>query len=249
MEISGLEAARQKLVEEYEWALEDQDRADKQAKEKYADEVVPSKFSYLGLITEDEKEREASKKKLKQYNDQIAKAEKRMLELDKQSRTTVGHMGPYQESTQTLIEQEKQKIELLIKERQELVENSNLIESDVQLYDKQLATQRLINREEVKRKNKGANNWLDMIGSGIKTTITRMFDYSGVYRILNKLTQTLQKVISLSKELDTATFNIQVVTGQTREETSGLITEYRKLGDELGATTIQIANAANEWLN
>ena len=76
-----------------------------------------------------------------------------------------------------------------------------------------------------------------------------MFDYNGVYRILNKITQTLQKVISLSKELDTATFNIQVVTGQTREETSGLITEYRKLGDELGATTIQIANAANEWLN
>ena len=88
-----------------------------------------------------------------------------------------------------------------------------------------------------------------MIGSGIKTTITRMFDYNGVYRILNEITQTLQKVISLSKELDTATFNIQVVTGQTREETSGLITEYRKLGDELGATTIQIANAANEWLN
>ena len=249
VEISGLEAARQKLVEEYEWALKDQDRADKQAEEKYADEVASSKFGYLGLITEDEKEREASKKKLKQYNDQIAKAEKRMLELDKQSRTTVGHMGPYQESTQTLIEQEKQKIELLIKERQELIENSNLIESEVQSYDQQLATQRLINREEVKRKNKGANNWLDMIGSGIKTTITRMFDYNGVYRILNKLTQTLQKVISLSKELDTATFNIQVVTGQTREETSGLITEYRKLGDELGATTIQIANAANEWLN
>ena len=158
-------------------------------------------------------------------------------------------MGPYQESTQTLIEQKKQKIALLIKERQELIENSDLIESEVQSYDKQLATQRLINREEVKRKHKGANNWLDMTGSGIKTTITRMFDYNGVYRILNKITQTLQKVISLSKELDTATFNIQVVTGQTREETSGLITEYRKLGDELGATTIQIANAANEWLN
>lgn len=248
-EIYTLECARDKLVEEYKWTLKDKDYAKDRAKEKYTDEGASSKFGYLGLITESEKEREANKKKLKQYNDQIAKAEKRMLELDKQSRTTVGHMGPYQESTRTLIEQEKQKIELLVKERQELVKNSDLTEKEVEDYDKQLATQRLINREEVKRKNKGANNWLDMIGSGIKTTITRMFDYNGVYRILNKLTQTLQKVISLSKELDTATFNIQVVTGQTREETSGLITEYRKLGDELGATTIQIANAANEWLN
>ena len=76
-----------------------------------------------------------------------------------------------------------------------------------------------------------------------------MFDYSGAYRILNRLSRGLQQVIALTNQLDTATFNIQVVTGQTREETSGLITEYRKLGDELGATTIQIANAANEWLN
>lgn len=257
-EIKAFEKTREEKIKELALTSDMANEFTSSAQKEVAHsaEMGDLKFGYEKIIEDDEKrrvfvqkQREAALKQYKQYNDQIAKTEKRMLELDKQSRTTVGHMGPYQESTQTLIEQEKQKIELLIKERQELVENSNLIESEVQSYDKQLATQRLINREEVKRKNKGANNWLDMIGSGIKTTITRMFDYNGVYRILNKLTQTLQKVISLSKELDTATFNIQVVTGQTREETSGLITEYRKLGDELGATTIQIANAANEWLN
>ena len=257
-EIKAFEKTREEKIKELALTSDMASEFTSSAQKEVAQSVEMGdlKFGYEKIIEDDDKQRllaqkqrEAALKQYKQYNDQIAKTEKRMLELDKQSRTTVGHMGPYQESTQTLIEQEKQKIELLIKERQELVENSNLIESEVQFYDKQLATQRLINREEVKRKNKGANNWLDMIGSGIKTTITRMFDYNGVYRILNKLTQTLQKVISLSKELDTATFNIQVVTGQTREETSGLITEYRKLGDELGATTIQIANAANEWLN
>ena len=257
-EIKAFEKTREEKIKELALTSDMANEFTSSAQKEVAHsaEMGDLKFGYEKIIEDDEKrrvfvqkQREAALKQYKQYNDQIAKAEKRMLELDKQSRTTVGHMGPYQESTQTLIEQEKQKIELLIKERQELVKNSNLTESEVQSYDQQLATQRLINREEVKRKNKGANNWLDMIGSGVKTTITRMFDYNGVYRILNKITQTLQKVISLSKELDTATFNIQVVTGQTREETSGLITEYRKLGDELGATTIQIANAANEWLN
>lgn len=257
-EIKAFEKTREEKIKELaltsDMASEFTSSAQKEV--AHSVEVGDLKFGYEKIIEDDEKrrafvqkQREATLKQYKQYNDQIAKAEKRMLELDDQSRTTVGHMGPYQESTQTLIEQEKRKIELLIKERQELVENSNLIESDVQLYDKQLATQRLINREEVKRKNKGANNWLDMIGSGIKTTITRMFDYSGVYRILNRLSRGLQQIIALTNQLDQATFNIQVVTGQTREETSGLITEYRKLGDELGATTIQIANAANEWLN
>ena len=213
------------------------------------------KFGYEKIIEDDDKQRllaqkqrEASIAQIGRYNTQIAKTEQKMLELDKQTRTTTGAVGPYKESTTTLIEQKKQEIDLLIKQRQEMIKNSNLSKSDVETLDQQLSTLRLIGREEVKRKNKGANSWIDMIGSGIKNTITRMFDYNGVYRILNKLSRGLQQIIALTNQLDQATFNIQVVTGQSRNEVSGLITSYRKLADQLGATTVQIANAANEWL-
>lgn len=256
-EIGELDEQRNQLAQELSLGRGVRAGATRYARKevKHSLEMGELGFGYDKILKADEKQRllaqkqrEASIAQIGRYNTQIAKTEQKMLELDKQTRTTTGAVGPYKESTKTLIEQKKQEIDLLIKQRQEMIKNSNLSKSDVETLDQQLSTLRLIGREEVKRKNKGANSWLDMIGSGIKTTITRMFDYNGVYRVLNKLSQSLQKVVNLAKELDNATFNIQVVTGQSREETSSLITEYRKLGDQLGATTIQIANAANEWL-
>ena len=206
-------------------------------------------YKYNKILKEAAAERNKNYKEVEAYNKQIANAEKKMLMYDKQSRTTIGQVGPYKESTQALIEHQKEEIKLLIEKRNKLFENRNFTQDETNELNKQLATMRMVNKEEVKRSNKGANNWIDMIGSGIKNTITRMFDYSGVYRALNKLSQGLRRVLDLTNQLDQATFNIQVVTGHTRGEVSGLITSYRKLADQLGATTVQIANAANEWLN
>lgn len=247
-EIEALSQLRNRVAEEYEWTVKDKELGGQKAKEGFKAPDVTS-YKYNKILKEDAAERDKNYKAAEALNKQIANAEKKMLMYDKQSRTTVGQVGPYKESTQALIEHQKEEIGLLIEKRKKLLANSNLTQIETDSLNQQLATMRLVNKEEVKRSNKGANNWLDMIGGGIKNTITRMFDYSGVYRILNRLSRGLQQVIALTNQLDQATFNIQVVTGQTREETSGLITEYRKLGDELGATTIQIANAANEWLN
>ena len=160
----------------------------------------------------------------------------------------VGQVGPYKESTQALIEHQKEEISLLIEKRKELLANSHLTQTDTNSLNQQLATMRMINKEEVKRSNKGANNWIDMIGSGIKNTITRMFDYNGVYRVLNKLSRGLQQIIALTKQLDQATFNIQVVTGQSRNEVSGLITSYRKLAANVWRRQGYEAQQANELI-
>lgn len=247
-EIEALSQLRNKVAKEYQWTTEDEKLGGQKAKEGFKAPDVTS-YKYNKILKEDAAERDKNYKAAEALNKQIANAEKKMLMYDKQSRTTVGQVGPYKESTQALIEHQKEEIGLLIEKRKTLLANSNLTQIETDSLNQQLATMRMVNKEEVKRSNKGANNWLDMIGGGIKNTITRMFDYSGVYRILNRLSRGLQQIIALTNQLDQATFNIQVVTGQTREETSNLITEYRKLGDELGATTIQIANAANEWLN
>ena len=248
LEIESLSQLRDKVVEEYNWNDDDKLKAGEQAKEKFKAPDIRS-YKYNKILKEAAAERDKNYKAAEALNKQIANAEKKMLMYDKQSRTTVGQVGPYRESTQALIEHQKEEISLLIEKRKKLLANSHLTQTETDSLNQQLATMRLVNKEEVKRSNKGARNWLDLIGSGIKNTITRMFDYSGVYRILNKLSRGLQQVIALTNQLDQATFNIQVVTGQSRNEVSGLITSYRKLADQLGATTVQIANAANEWLN
>lgn len=246
-EIEALSQLRNKVAKEYQWTTEDEKLWGEEAKKGKTPDITS--YKYNKILKEDAAERDKNRKAVEVLNKQIANAEKKMLMYDKQSRTTVGQVGPYKESTQALIEHQKEEIGGLIKERKDLLAKSYFTQKDTDLLNQQLATMRLINKEEVKRSNKGANNWIDMIGSGIKNTITRMFDYNGVYRVLNKLSRGLQQIVALTKQLDQATFNIQVVTGQSRNEVSGLITSYRKLADQLGATTVQIANAANEWLN
>lgn len=57
-----------------------------------------------------------------------------------------------------------------------------------------------------------------------------------------------KRMVSTARELDDSLFNLQVATGKTREETKGLLDTYNQMAGELGATTEQVAEAANDWL-
>ena len=57
-----------------------------------------------------------------------------------------------------------------------------------------------------------------------------------------------KRMVSTARELDDSLFNLQVATGKTREETKGILDTYNQMAGELGATTEQVAEAANDWL-
>lgn len=86
------------------------------------------------------------------------------------------------------------------------------------------------------------------LGSSVKNVVNRFLSFGLVQKILSKFAASIKKVISLTKELDAASVNIQVVTGKNAEEVRGLMAEYSRLGQELGVTTKEIATAANQWL-
>lgn len=67
-------------------------------------------------------------------------------------------------------------------------------------------------------------------------------------KIMNGLAQSMKKVIQLTQELDAAATNIRVVTNKNAEEVQSLMSSYSRLGETLGATTKEIAAAANAWL-
>lgn len=60
--------------------------------------------------------------------------------------------------------------------------------------------------------------------------------------------QTFKQMVGTARNIDDALFNLQVATGQTREETKGLIDTYNQMAKELGSTTTQIAEGADAWL-
>lgn len=68
---------------------------------------------------------------------------------------------------------------------------------------------------------------------------------AGVHALQTTLREVYQTVI----ELDAAVTNLQIATGGSKESTRELLTTYSALGKEIGATTVDVANAADAWLN
>jgi len=66
----------------------------------------------------------------------------------------------------------------------------------------------------------------------------------GIHALVQGLRQVYQNVV----QLDEAVVNLQVATGYSREQTQALISDYSKYAKELGATTAQVAEAADSWL-
>lgn len=97
-------------------------------------------------------------------------------------------------------------------------------------------------------RNHGAQSIWDLMKYDMSRAVSRIFDYGMAFRILNSIPQILRKINTLTQQLDESLMNIRVVTGYNQEEAQKLIITYQKLGKELGATTQEVANSANEWL-
>lgn len=256
-EIGELDEQRNQLAQELSLGRGVRAGATRHARKeaKHSLEMGELGFGYEKILKDDEKQRllaqkqrEAVLNQYKRYNDQIAKTEKDMLVLDKQSRTTPSKLERGIQADRGQIDILKAELKELVEKRNLLVENNKLTQEETAEADAQLQTKRELNRLKVAGMAKGAGNWLDVIGSGVKNTITRMFDYNGVYRILNRITQGLRQIVQQVNELDVAMFNLQVVSGDNRQEVSALINDYSKLAQQLHTTTTQIAASANEWL-
>lgn len=256
-EIKAFEKTREEKIKELaltsDMASEFTSSAQKEV--AHSVEMGDLKFGYEKIIEDDEKQRllaqkqrEAALKQYKQYNDQIAKTEKDMLVLDKQINTSPSKLEKGLQADKGQIEILKAELRELVEKRNLLATNNQFTQAETAEMDAQLQKKRELNKLKVASMAKGAGNWLDVIGSGVKNTITRMFDYNGVYRILNRITQGLRQIVQQVTELDTAMFNLQVASGSNREEVSALINDYSRLAKQLHTTTTQIAASANEWL-
>lgn len=179
---------------------------------------------------------------------EITKAMNERDKIEKELATTPQMLSKGRTAREQLLVEYEGIISKLTTENELLIEQGRLSKDQVAQIEAEAQARRKLNSLKVQGAKYGAGNFLDVLGANIKNTITRMFDYTGVYRILNKLMASVSKIIQLTKELDTAMFNLRVVTGGSREDATGLIRDYRALADQLGATTVQIANAANEWL-
>nr|DAI07837.1 MAG TPA: minor tail protein [Caudoviricetes sp.] len=91
-------------------------------------------------------------------------------------------------------------------------------------------------REELKKINTVADESVKKLGENL---------ISGV---LQQLRTVLNECVESVREFDEAIFNLQTVTGGTREEAGQLLNTYNQMAQALGSTTTAVAESANEFL-
>lgn len=74
----------------------------------------------------------------------------------------------------------------------------------------------------------------------IGSYVMSLFSFQGIERAFNA-------VINRTSELDSKMVDLQIASGYTREQVSGMMLDFNKLGKQIGKTTSEIAEAANDW--
>ena len=85
-------------------------------------------------------------------------------------------------------------------------------------------------------------------GQSIKEAFGRYAAIGFATTGLLMIKQTVKKMITAVRELDACIVDLQIATGMSNAEAEKLLTTYSNLGKELGATTGQVAKAADAWL-
>ena len=101
---------------------------------------------------------------------------------------------------------------------------------------------------QIKAQGKDWNNNNKKV-SELGDTIKKVFNYILVYRGFQMVRQGIQQAIDTMKELDKAFTDIQMVTGDTDEQTAELAKNYNSLAKDMGSTTKEVAEGAAEWFN
>lgn len=117
----------------------------------------------------------------------------------------------------------------------------------VQSLKEQVALNQQLYKLQALKQTRGATSIWDVMANDIRRATMRIADFGIAAKVLNKIPQDIQKVIQYTKELDAAMTNIRVVTGASAEEAKTLARGYTQLAKELGITTVEVANSANEW--
>ena len=74
----------------------------------------------------------------------------------------------------------------------------------------------------------------------IGSYVMSLFSFQGIERAFSA-------VINRTSELDSKMVDLQIASGYTRNEVSGMMLDFNKLGKQIGKTTSEIAEAANDW--
>lgn len=196
--------------------------------------------------SDSDKENESRLKKYNSMLNQQVKLEADIEQYRLRANTTMGKERAANEAVLEILQQKKSKLDEQIaqEEQIELIKNSQEAIEMRETRD----LERQIALAKKAAANKGNVTLRDVITRDLGMVGMRFMNFGVISRLISKVPQSLNRVKQTTQQLEQALMNLRVVTGYNRKEGEALLVTYNSLSKQLGATTVEVANAADAWL-
>ena len=92
------------------------------------------------------------------------------------------------------------------------------------------------------------NRHNESLGEQLRIQLRQQAIYTVCHTMLQGIGEAISDCVNYTVDLDSAMTNIRVVTMGTKEEAKELLETYNKMGQKLGANTLDIAEGSIDWL-
>lgn len=86
------------------------------------------------------------------------------------------------------------------------------------------------------------------LGDVLKNNIAKFAEWTIAATLTMQTIRQIRAAVEYVKDIDKAMTNLQIITGMSESSARDLVEQYNALGREIGATTIQVAEGAEEWI-
>lgn len=173
--------------------------------------------------------------------------QKQILAAEHTIATSYSHKE--KDALQEVISILNEKLLLNKEETDNLLTNNNLRKEEQEAIERNYNLELLQVKAQEASKKQGVTNIWDIMANDIKRATMRVIDFGLASKLLNSIPRSITQIAQTITQLEKAMTNLRVVADLNREEAENLMLTYNKLGKQLGATTQEIAEAANDWLN
>lgn len=189
-------------------------------------------------------------KDLEEHSRVLKQITKRKIELAAAEKTVESSTQKSNQAVESYVNELKQEISMLTTKLDLLEKGMTGTDALTEATENRaLAEQRVKTAiAESNTKGKEQLTLVDKLKSSFKDYFNNFMSYGLVNNAINAMTTAIRQSIDTVIELNTAMTDVQMVTGESAEQTAELAHQYSQMAKELGATTTEVANGAAEWL-
>ena len=89
---------------------------------------------------------------------------------------------------------------------------------------------------------------VQQIAQGFKASFRNLMDYSLAYAVIGKIRMAYSQLINYAEQLNASMVDLQIASGLTYTNIKSMMLDFNDLAKTVGKSTLEVANAANDWL-